>query len=138
VPVWTAGTVKVGERMDEMYQPYMYEVMGLPEPATEPSTKGWMGWGVYNPSDKFREITQMVAVCRATDMLVVALCGPAGDKASEQDAEFICRAVNEYDHLRAEIDRLNVALAQCQGHTVADEYNDICADCEDGGRGVAG
>lgn len=77
-----------------------------PEPATTPATPTLWETGIYKTTADFRGITDHTCIYQAETRLLVAACGPAGDPDSERDAQFICRAVNEYEDSKTHIANL--------------------------------
>jgi hypothetical protein len=70
--------------------------------------------GVYQPTERFRQIREHACVCRADDMGLVAVCGPAGDPESEKDAELFAAAEE--------------LLAACKGALNPTGHTDQCME----------
>ena len=58
------------------------------------ATQGTWSAGVYEANPEFRKLDEHACVCREEDMMLLASCGPAGDKQSEADIDLIVYLVN--------------------------------------------
>ncbi len=76
-------------------------------------TPGSLAVGYYTPTPDFRAVVEHVAVMRAGDGGLIAVCGPLDSPMSELDARLFAAAPDMLDALR-------LALDYCESGAVED------------------